>query len=408
MNEDREPLLTLFGMATRNLMHRNVRTGFMVFFVFVMAASLFVSSILVASMEQRLDTTIARMGADIIIAPKTAANDIADSILLGELCGFYFDRSWIDRISSTPGIARITPQLYLATLDAVCCLQPTQIVAFDPETDFIVRPWLEEMKVPKLEKGQVIIGSRIVANVGDTIRFYNMPFRVAGVLAKTDTGFDNRVYMDFETAYDLMRTPELRNVISGDVTNERSVVSSLMLRLNDNADGAFVAALLNSSLRDSPLQAFTRNGMFGGISGSMKQLSNYSAFLITVLSLLVILALACIFTITINERRHEFGVLATVGATGSQLAVMILTEAAVIGAAGGVLGVALSGALLAIFQNAIVLKLGIPSLATSFGFLTVTAFKCTGVSLLVSLCASAYSTVEIGRQEPFRLIQEEE
>lgn len=395
-------------MAVRNLIHRSVRTGFMVFFVFVMAASLFVSSVLVTSMEQRLSTTIARMGADIIVAPKTAAADITDSILLGELCGFYFDTSWVDRVSSAQGIARITPQLYLATLDAVCCLQPTQIVAFDPETDFIVRPWLDEMKVPGLEKGQVIIGSKIVADVGDTIRFFNLPFRVAGVLAKTDTGFDNRVYMNFETAYELMRTPELRDVISGDIADERSVVSALMIRLREGADAKFVAAMLNGSLRDSPVQAFTRNGMFDRISDSMKQLSAYSTFLTAVLFLLVILALVCIFTITINERRHEFGILAAVGATGSQLAAMILTEAALIGAAGGVLGVAVSASLLAIFQNAIVLKLGIPSLATSFGFLTATALKCTGVSLLVSLCASAYSTMEIGGQEPFRLIQGEE
>lgn len=407
MNEETKPLLTLFGMAVRNLARRSIRTGFMVFFACVMAASLFVSSVLVTSMEQRLDTTIARMGADIIVAPK-AADDIADSILLGERLGFYFDRSWIDRISSTPGVDRITPQLCLATLDAACCLQPTQIVAFDPESDFIVRPWLEEMKVPGLEKGQVIIGSKIVANVGDTIRFFNMPVRVAGVLAKTDTGFDNRVYMNFETAYELMRTPELRDVISGDVANERSVVSTLMIRLREGADGAFVAALLNGSLRDSPLHALTRNGLFGRISDSMKQLSAYGSFLTAALFLLVIPALACIFTITINERRYEFGVLAAVGATGPQLAAMILTEAAVIGAAGGILGVAVSGALLAIFQNAVVLKLGIPSLATSFAFLTATALKCAGVSLLVSLCASAYSVMEIGGQEPFRLIQGEE
>ena len=99
MNEETKPLLTLFGMAVRNLARRNIRTGFMVFFACVMAASLFVSSVLVTSMEQRLDTTIARMGADIIVAPKTAAADITDSIFLGELCGFYFEKDLFNYLS---------------------------------------------------------------------------------------------------------------------------------------------------------------------------------------------------------------------------------------------------------------------------------------------------------------------
>ena len=94
----------IWKIALKNLKRRPVRTGCMIFFVFMLSASLFFSSMLVGSMEGTLQKTTDRMGADLIVVPKEFEKSMADSLFLGELCSFSFDRSWVDDIVSIEGI----------------------------------------------------------------------------------------------------------------------------------------------------------------------------------------------------------------------------------------------------------------------------------------------------------------
>lgn len=134
----------IWKIALKNLKRRPVRTGCMIFFVFMLSASLFFSSMLVGSMEGTLQKTTDRMGADLIVVPKEFEKSMADSLFLGELCSFSFDRSWVDDIVSIEGIRDATPQLYLESLAADCCSAATQLIAFDPETVTSLRPGWEK------------------------------------------------------------------------------------------------------------------------------------------------------------------------------------------------------------------------------------------------------------------------
>ena len=51
------------------------------------------------------------------------------------------------------------------------------MIAFDPETDFVVQPWLKNQNAVRLEKGQVLVGSSVVAEPGETLQFYSTDFR---------------------------------------------------------------------------------------------------------------------------------------------------------------------------------------------------------------------------------------
>ena len=95
----------IWKIALKNLKRRPVRTGCMIFFVFMLSASLFFSSMLVGSMEGTLQKTTDRMGADLIVVPKEFEKSMADSLFLGELCSFSFDRSWVDDIVSIEAVS---------------------------------------------------------------------------------------------------------------------------------------------------------------------------------------------------------------------------------------------------------------------------------------------------------------
>ena len=56
------------------------------------------------------------------------------------------------------GIDRMSPQTFLATLNASCCSYPVQLVGIDYGTDFLIKPWLERTLHRDLKNGEVILG----------------------------------------------------------------------------------------------------------------------------------------------------------------------------------------------------------------------------------------------------------
>ena len=73
----------IWKIALKNLKRRPVRTGCMIFFVFMLSASLFFSFMLVGSMEGTLKKTTHRMGAELIFLQKKFDKSMAESLILG-------------------------------------------------------------------------------------------------------------------------------------------------------------------------------------------------------------------------------------------------------------------------------------------------------------------------------------
>ena len=205
-------MLTVPGLAVRNLRHRRVRTMFLAALVLILSAALFTSRVLTESMKTCIDKTVDRIGADVIVAPGEYESDLSDSLFSGGLCSFYFEKSLMDQVKKTDGIDKISPQLYIASLDAACCSVPVQIVAFEPESDFIVQPWMSGSNVSELKKGQTVVGSKITAKAGDKISFFGQEYEVAGKLEETGTSYDNCAFMNFETAYTLFDSFQIKYV----------------------------------------------------------------------------------------------------------------------------------------------------------------------------------------------------
>lgn len=185
-----QKMLTVPGLAVRNLRHRRVRTMFLAALVLILSAALFTSRVLTESMKTCIDKTVDRIGADVIVAPGEYESDLSDSLFSGGLCSFYFEKSLMDQVKKTDGIDKISPQLYIASLDAACCSVPVQIVAFEPESDFIVQPWMSGSNVSELKKGQTVVGSKITAKAGDKISFFGQEYEVAGKLEETGTSYE--------------------------------------------------------------------------------------------------------------------------------------------------------------------------------------------------------------------------
>ena len=193
-------MLTTKKIAILNINNKSGRSVSLVILTAVLALVLFLSSFLIYSLKNGMNSLADRMGADIIVVPEGYDTKVEGAILRGEPNTFFMDKSIVKKIEGIDGVQEVTPQLFLATLSAGCCSFPIQIIGFDAETDFVVTPWLQEqMKLP-LENGEVVVGNNVVGDVNSHVKFFDQEFKIKGRLQKTGMGFDNTVFLNFDEA----------------------------------------------------------------------------------------------------------------------------------------------------------------------------------------------------------------
>ena len=313
-------------MAVKNLQAKKFRTGFMIFFVILMSATVFFSTILMNNLELGIKNTTERMGADMIVVPKKGTENVRESLFAGTPCTVFFDRVWEDAVRNVDGVERVSAQMYVATLSASCCDLPVQIIAFDPETDFVIQPWLQNQKKVNLKKGEVLVGNKVQAEVGQSMKLYETYFNVSGKLEKTGMGYDSSVFMTFDTLYELKDSEIAQKNLPTE--NLEHMASMLMVDLEDGIQGVDRAnvriAIRDAHATDEEMYACTGDELMGGISSQVKKLSAYGNILTYISLISTALALISIFVLTINERKYEFGVLYALGAKKSQMTKLIL------------------------------------------------------------------------------------
>lgn len=392
-------------IGLENLLKQKVRTVVMILFTFILSASLFLSSIVLKSMQANVDRTVNRMGADIVVVPEEYSDEYKDALFQGGLCNFNFDKMWYEKIVQIKGITQATPQLYIASLAAACCDAQVQLVAFDQETDFIVQPWLNKMHIDELKPFEVVVGDDVSGFEGDKITFFNKDFTIAGRLENTGTTYDTCVFINYETAYEILQTEQLKNLTLGNHDPE-SVISSIMIRVEENIKPSDVARNINFRIEGCPAKAYAISEMTNSISNSIEEFSIFSRILNYLLFFLAVLAVICIFVITIQQRRSEFGVLITLGATKARLIGIILVEGLTIGLIGGALGTICSGGVLYLFKDVVMLRLGITAFVMDVFYYFKIGMSAVTVSTFTGVMASVCAIIMISRKEPLELIQE--
>lgn len=406
MKQDKK--ISLPAMAVQNLKARKYRTAFMIFFVVLMSATFFFSTLLMNNLELGIANTTERMGADLIVVPKEGTYGIRDSLFAGKPCSVYFDRGWEEAVRNMEGVERVTPQLYIATLDAGCCDAPVQIIAFDPETDFIVLPWLSESERLQLAEGEIVAGAKVNVGVGDTLRLFETKFQVAGKLEKTGMGYDNSVFMTYETVERFRDSEVAQNIIFKDENEDiENRVSMLMVDATGENETLFMD-IKDAYNNGEEVKAYTADSLMSGIASQVGKLSGYGSVLTYIMVVSTALALICIFSITINERKYEFGILLTLGARKSQITKIILSEALMISAIGGVVGIGISAFGVWAFKDVISTKMDIPFFDASMEQVLPVAGICLGIAIVTGIIAALYSSYRLGKGEAYRLIKESE
>lgn len=404
MNKKR--IWSTFKIALQNLKKQSFRTGFMIFFVVLQTFTLLFSSILMTNMKRGIENTVDRVGADVIVIPEGDTELVQNSLFMGKICTIYFDEEWVDKIANVEGVKRVTPQRFLETQQASCCDQAVQMIAIDPETDFLIKPWFEKEKGIALTDDEIVIGANVQAGPGDTLTFYHTDFKVKEKLETTGMGYDNSVFMNMKTADKLNESADAKNLLHLD--SKTGQISMVMIEVEEGESPEKVAMRIKNTYSDSPIESFTSNRLFRTIFENVKKFTSYSMILEILLFTATAFALISIFQITINERRKEFGILYTIGAKKHHVSSIIINEAMVISVIGCIVGALLSISMIAAFKNPIRVKFDIPYFDIIGGELWIILLKCLVLSVITGLAASFWSVWNISKEEPYVLIREKE
>ncbi len=398
--------MNFFYVALKNLKRKLVRTWLLFAIVAVVACTLFAATLFLKSINNALKIGTYRLGADILVVPESAETKAKSALLSGEPTQFLMDRSILDQVRAVDGVKNATPQLFIKPTSFTCCFNvDVFLIAFDPDTDFTVKPWLEKNLNRKLKLNEIITGRAVPIIAGDSIPFFGTTFTVAGTMEATGMDFfDRAVFMSMESAYEMAENSKTKAIQPIEIGRDK--ISTVLVQVRDDIAPDRVAIRIEHAV--SGVKALVSDTI---ISTVRKQLAGLikAIFIISfVLWFIVLLIMAFAFYMIVNERRREIGLLRAMGANKMHIAVILLNEAVMLATAGGAVGIVLGYALLFGFKNLILHYLRLPYLFPTFPELVMLTAAALGFSIVTGLFAALLPSVAVLRTEPYDAIRSAE
>jgi putative ABC transport system permease protein len=391
----------LLGGNLTNHPYRNFATIFAFAFI---AASLFSSQYLISGATTSLDTGMSRMGADVLVVPEEYAAAGQTIILAGQPSSFFFNDTAFEKISRIQGVAKASPQIYIATLFASCCAAPVQMIAIDPETDFTISTWLKRNPGITMGKDDIIIGSAIIQNVGNDLFFYGHTFHIVGILEQTGMGVDNSVFVRFEDAYAMANESELKAVKK--LTIPQGMVSAVLVKVDPGTSAEEVAHRIQDQVPET--KTITPNGLLNTVNGQLGAITRLLNGVTLAVTIVSIPLLGFISAMVAHEQRKDMAILQAVGATKAFVMRLLLAESFFNAILGGLIGIGAAVVILVFFQDFIATSLKIPFIIPSLHDILVqggtSLLLCAGIAAIASL----YPAIFINRSDPYETIRKGE
>lgn len=382
-------MLSLARLPWMNLRGYPVRSGILAFFSMLMAMVMFGGTMIVCGIDRGLGTVESRLGADIMVTPADASSDFdAQAFLVGaEPSYFYMDEGVAGEVAGVDGVGAASPQLFLATARASCCSGRYQVIAFDPATDFTIQPWISDTSgASSLGDMEVVVGANVGVSDPENFSLFGHRLRVVAQFDQTGSTLDNAVYANFDTARILIDSSLEKGLNKYTSLDTDHIISSVMVRVEPGRDVNAVASEI--AARVPGVSVATSTTLVSGISRSLDNTSRTVTTLIALVWGVGLVMMTLMFVMMVVERKREFGTLLVVGAHKRLVSRVIALEAVILNAAGGALGILISGVLIVSFSGLVQQTIGIGFLVPSLAVIAALAALALASMGLVALVSS--------------------
>ena len=279
-----------------------------------------------------------RLGADAILIPKYASATGSDLLFTALPENIYMDNEVLEQAKALEGVASVTPQFYNQTLDLSCCESGTtrRIVGYDPETDFILTPYLQSEGKQTVEADDVILGNNYPPElIGQNYMLLGKKFLVVNMLQPTGSSMDDIYFMHIDSArqmcldsYQIAREWEGKDPFTK--------ISVIMVKLQPGTDtDAFVKEVEQSGM---DCRAVLTGDTISALQRQLEAIMTVMFGLWMASLVIAVMALVGRFNALARERKKEIGLLRAIGLKQGQVFGLIIGETCTMALIGGVLG----------------------------------------------------------------------
>ena len=392
-------LSSFIELAWKNANGNAFRSWTIVLCAALMAGLAVSSTIVIGGARNSLHVAMERLGADIIVVPAGSEHAMENAFLMGVPAAAWMPRNSLDRIAAIPGVEAVSPQLFLSTLrGALCCSVPEMfLVAYDPETDFALKPWLEEHLEDGLHLGEAVGGAFVYvpADPG-TILVHGYEIDLKRNLEPTGTGLDQSMFFTFETANEIARLSSVQ--AEQELTIPGDEISAVMVKVERGTETHQVAQQIEQALPQ--VATVESTNLFHSQRVQITGLLQSVLVLLGVAWLLAVALIGLVFSMAVNKRRQQIGVLRALGFTRRFVLQSLLAEGLILALAGGAAGSALFIFAVYLFRHAIIQLIGVPFLIPSLFALIILAAGALALALASVTLGALIPTLRIGLMDP--------
>lgn len=383
------PHITLAKLPLANLRRKPFRTSALVIVVVMLTVAFYGGALLSMNLNNGLNSMRERMGADLMVTPQNTETK-AEALLTGNASStFYFTNDIGAEVAKADGVSKSTVQTYISSLAAACCDEKVQIIGFNPDTDFVITPWMASQIDGTLRRGQVVAGSGINVSTEGTVKLYGHEFPVAAQLADTGTSLDNSVFVNMDTVPDIISYSARTGHAAIPEKYAGKAVSAVLVKVRDGYSARQVAANIAKATGITSLGYVYPGGITATTKADLKAIIRYAAVFVVVFWAMGLIVMLAVFSSSMNERKREFAAYRILGATRATLVGIIVKESAIIGVLGGLIGISCASLAVLPFNGLIAEELQLPYLQIGVGKVLVL----TTVSLLFAVATGLIAVI---------------
>ncbi len=390
-------------LVLRNLRASPIRSATVAVAVAVVVSLVFSTTALAIGVSRSTSLGAARFGADLMVLPPFTPGaytnlKVPSPIFVVPPSNQHLNGSTQSEIRRISGVDAVSAQLYVTALNAsIGSTSPLQLVAFDPQTDFTIQPWLSPGANPILDRDTALAGSATRLGPGDQVNWSGLTLKVVGVLEPTNSSVDKTVFFPINTAYEVAQNRSTQTQFTS------GEVSGLMIKLAQGATLQDIDQHLKASLpphtivQPAELAHLTKVETAG--------IATYELLIAGVMGGSVIILISLLFSMTVNERRRHLGLLRSFGATKGFVFQSVFVEAGLVAFVGGVLGFALGEVVLILAGNYVEGAFGITLLPLSGLEMTILGVISILTGVGIGAAGAAYPVLLATRLDPYDAIR---
>jgi putative ABC transport system permease protein len=399
--------MLLTRVASGNVLRKPFRSITAALAASLACGLVFAATAMLKSVDQTLDEAARRLGADIMVVPEGHRAEASKLLIAGQPSNFYMNESVVPLIRAVDGVQIASPQLFLTSAELVCCSTPrVLLVGYDPETDFTITPWVRYTHAPVQEDAaSVIVGTTtLYAIEGTYMTFFGKLFHMVSSIPPTGMGFlDDSIFMALEDARDMVRISQERSASPLSVAPDQ--ISSVLVKVRARADVSAVADAISSLvpglqvIQVPDLTVAVRRDIGASFWGIVA--AGAASWLMT------LLVVGLTFSLAVNERRREIGLLRAMGATKGHVIRMFVLEAMIVTLPGALVGVLGGWLVLGGYRQVASADVGVLTfLPPSPYILTGFAVACVAAIVASGTLAALAPAVRCAHMDPYDAIRE--